>query len=120
MVQMFSVVSNQLIKLKLVKSHSIMTDFQFLLMNDIFSIFTHDSIKASGRFRIQLLLGNNTETTGYNNPKNDRYCNSPTQWTKLSLIFTVENYGNKLIYDWIDSAHADMCFSINTITHSVY
>ena len=56
---------------------------------------------------------------GYNIPKNDRYSDSSTDWTLVSLNFTVEIFGNKLIYDQIDTAHADMCFSSNTITHSV-
>ena len=38
----------------------------------------------------------------------------------LNLDFTAENYGIKLIYDQIDTAHADMCFSNITIIHSVY
>ena len=72
-----------------------------------------------GRFRIQLLLEDNTWSTRYNTPKNDRYSDSSTQWTKLSLNFTEENYGIKFIYDEIDTAHADMCFSNITMTHSV-
>ena len=64
-----------------------------------------------GRFRIQLLLEDNTWSTRYNIPKNDRYSDSSTDWTKLSLNFTVESYGVKLVYDEIDTAHADMCFS---------
>ena len=39
---------------------------------------------------------------------------------ELSLIFTVENYRFKLLFDRIDSAHADICFSKITITHFVY
>ena len=73
-----------------------------------------------GRFRIQLLLEDNTWSTKYNIPKNDRYSNTSTEWTLVSLNFTVESYGNKLIYDQMDTAHADMCFSIKTITHSVF
>ena len=53
--------------------------------------------KSMGRFRIQLLLNDNTWSTGYNIPKNDRYSNSSTDWTLVSLIFTVENYGIKII-----------------------
>ena len=71
-----------------------------------------------GRFRIELLLADNTWNTGYNIPKNDRYSDTSTQCTKLGLNVTVENYGNKLIYDKIDSSHADICFSNNSITHS--
>ena len=53
----------------------------------------NNSLKSMGRFRIQLLLANNTWSTRYNIPKNDRYSDSSTQWTKLSLNFTEENYG---------------------------
>ena len=48
------------------------------------------------RFRIQLLLEDNTWSTRYNIYKNDRYSDSSTQWTKLSLNFTVEIYAIKL------------------------
>ena len=85
-----------------------------------FSILTNVSLKSMGRFRIQLLLEDNTWSTRYNIPKNDRYSDTSTDWTLISLNFTVENYGIKLIYDQIDTAHADMCFSNITITHSVY
>ena len=85
-----------------------------------FSILTNDSKKSMGRFRIQLLLEDNTWSTRYNIPKNDRYSDSSTQWTLVNLNFTVENYGIKLIYDQIDTPHADMCFSNISITHSVY
>ena len=85
-----------------------------------FSILTNNSKKSMGRFRIQLLLEDNTWSTRYNIPKNDRYSNSSTQWTLVNLNFTEENYGIKLIYDQIDAPHADMCFSDITITHSVY
>ena len=60
-----------------------------------FSILTIHSLKSMGRFRIQLLLEDNTLSTRYNIPKNDRQSNSPTQWTNLSLSFAVENYGIK-------------------------
>ena len=72
-----------------------------------------------GRFGIQVLLEDKTWSSRYNIPKNDRYSNSPTQWTKLSLNFAVESYGNKLIYLEVDSAYADMCFTNIAITHSV-
>ena len=85
-----------------------------------FSILTDDSRKSMGRFRIQLLLNINIWTTIYTIAKNDQYSVSATDWTLLNLDFTTENYGNKLIYDQIDTAHADMCFSNITITHSVY
>ena len=84
------------------------------------SILTKNSKKTMGRFRIQLLLDDNTWSTRYNIPKNDRYRDLSTDWTLVNLYFTVENYGLKLIYDQIDTPHADMCFSNITITHSVY
>ena len=85
-----------------------------------FSILTNNSKKSMGRFRIELLLEDNTWSTRYNIPKNDRYSNSSTQSTLVNLNFTIENYGIRLNYDQIDTPHADMCFSNITITHSVY
>ena len=85
-----------------------------------FSILTNDSKKSMGRFKIDLLLEDNTWSTRYNIPKNDRYSDSSTQWTLVNLNFTIENYGIRLVYDQIDTPHADMCFSNITITHSVY
>ena len=85
-----------------------------------FSILTNGSLKSTGRFRIQLLLEDKTWSTRYNIAKNDRYSDSSTDWTLVSLNFTEEMYGIKLIYDQIDTAHADICFSNITITHSVY
>ena len=76
--------------------------------------------RSMGRFRIQLLLGDNTWSTRYIIPKNDQYSDTSTDWTLVSLNFTVENYGIKLIYYEIDTAHADMWFSNFTITHSLY
>ena len=84
------------------------------------SILTNDSLKSMGRFRFQLLLEDNTWSTRYNITKNDRHSDSSTQWTKLSLNFTEKKYGIKFVFDEIDTPHADMCFSIITITHSVY
>ena len=85
-----------------------------------FSILTNDSLKSMGRFRIQLLLEDNSWETQYTIAKNTQYNDNSTEWTLLNLDFTKKNYGIKLIYDQIDSAHADMCFSNITITHSVY
>ena len=72
------------------------------------------------RSRIRLLLADNSWSTRYNIPQNGRYSNSSNGWTKLSLNFAVEYYGIELIYDEIDSCHADMCFSITTKTHSIF
>ena len=85
-----------------------------------FSVLTNDSKKSMGRFRIELLLEDNTWSTRYNIPKNDRYSNSSTEWTLVNLYFTIENYGIRLVYDQIDTPYADMYFSNITITHSVY
>ena len=84
-----------------------------------FSILTKDSLKAMGRFGIQLLLEDITWSTRYNIPKSARYSDTSTDWTLVNLNFTVENYGIRLYYDQIDTAHADMCFSNIIITHSV-
>ena len=50
-----------------------------------------------GRFRIQLLLEDNSWSTQYTIPKNSQYSNTSTGWTFLNLDFTVQNYGIKLI-----------------------
>ena len=74
-----------------------------------------------GRFRIQLLIEDNSWSTQYTIlKKHDRYSDNSTDWTLVNLISTVENYGNKLIYDQIDTVHADTCFSNITIVHSVF
>ena len=85
-----------------------------------FSILTKDFLKSMGRFRIHLLLEDNTWSTRYNIPEIDRYSETSTDCSLKSLCFTVENYGIKLIYDEIDTTHADMCFSIFTIIHALY
>ena len=85
-----------------------------------FSILTNDNLKNMCRFRIQLLLDDNTWSTQYTIGKNTQYSDSESEWKLLNLDFTVENYGIKLILDQIDTAHSDMCFSDITITHSVY
>ena len=85
-----------------------------------YSILTNDNLKNMGRFRIQLLLEDDIWETQYTIPKNSQYSDTSTEWTLLNLDLTEKNYGIKLIYDQIDTAHADMCFSNITITHSVY
>ena len=85
-----------------------------------YSILTNDNLKNMGRFRIQLLLDDNTWSTQYTIAKNTKYSSSPTEWTLQNLDLTTENYGIKLILDQIDTAHSDMGFSNITITHSVY
>ena len=78
------------------------------------------NLRAKGRFKIQLLLENNTWTTQFVIIENDQYSNNSTDWKLLNLDFTIENYGVKLVYDRIASAHADICFSNISISHSVY
>ena len=73
-----------------------------------------------GRFRMQILLEDNTWSNQKTIAKNTQYCDNSTDWTLLNLDFTVEKYGIKLIYDQIDTTLADMCFSNITKTHSVY
>ena len=51
-----------------------------------------------GRFRMQLLPKDNTWSTRYNIPKNDRYSETSTDWTLVSLIFTVEKCGIELFF----------------------
>ena len=76
--------------------------------------------KRMGRFRIQLLLEDNAWSTMYIIPKNDRYSDTSSDWTLINVNFTIENYGVRLIYDEINTAICDICFSNITITHSVY
>ena len=53
------------------------------------------------------------------NRKNTNYSVNSTDWELLNLDITQSNYGIKLRYDQIESAHADMCFSNIMITHSI-
>ena len=85
-----------------------------------FSLLNNDSLKSMGRFGIQLLLEDNTKSTRYKIFKNDRFSDISTELTLVSLNYTIKNFGIRLIYDEIDTPHADMCFSNLTITHSVY
>ena len=73
-----------------------------------------------GRFRIQLLLEDNTWSTQYTIAKKTQDSDNSTDRTLLNLDFTVEISGYKLIYDQIDKLHADMCFSNITIRYSVF
>ena len=73
-----------------------------------FSVLTNDLKKLMGTFIIQLILEDNTWSTRYIIPKKDGYNISSTQSIKLRLKFSVENFGIKLIYDQIDTPHADV------------
>ena len=85
-----------------------------------FSILTDDNLKSMGRFRIPLLLEDNTWSTHYTIPKNSQYSISSTEGTMLNLVSTEPNYGIGIYYDKIGTPHVDMCLSNITITHSVY
>ena len=85
-----------------------------------FSISTNSSLKSLGRFKVQLLLEHNTWSTKYHMGKNSNYSSSSTEWSLLNLHFTDSISGIRLYYDKIDTAHAHICFSDTTITHSVY
>ena len=52
--------------------------------------------------------------------RNTNYRKPSTKWTPLNLDFTESNYGNKLVYDQIVTALADMCFRNIMKTQSVY
>ena len=72
-----------------------------------------------GCFRFQLLLEDHTCCTQYTISKYIQYSGTSNDWTLINLDFTVEKYGIKVIYDQIDTAHADMCFSNISIALSV-
>ena len=78
------------------------------------------NLRSMGRFQIDLLLDNNTWINKYTIEKNTQYSDTSTEWKLLSLDFTEENYGIRMVYDRISTAHADMSFSDITIIHSVY
>ena len=65
-----------------------------------------------GRFGIKLLLEDNTWSTRYNVLKNDRHSDTSADWNLGNLNITVETYGIRIIYDQIDTLHADMCSRI--------
>ena len=71
------------------------------------------------RFQNQLLRADNTWKTRYNIPKTDKYRNSSTNWTLVSLKITVEKYGTKVIFDQTGRALAGMCLRNFIKTHSV-
>ena len=90
----------------------------FIFYYNRFSI--QSDLRAMGRFRVQILTKDNVWLTKFNINKNNQFSTLSTDWIILNLNITDENYGVKFIYDQIDSAHADMCFSNITITHSPF
>ena len=71
----------------------IIQNFKINFYYNRYPISTYNSLKSMGRFRIQSLLEENTWSTRYNRPEINRYSNSSTKWTLLSLNYSVENYG---------------------------
>ena len=76
------------------------------------------NLKCMGRFRIQLLLEDNSWCTLYN-IRNSHYSNGLPVWHLFDLDITQENYGVKFIFDHIPTAHSDMSLSNIILTHSV-
>ena len=85
------------------------------------SFSTYDpNLRGMGRFRIQIILEDDSRSTIYNVPKIYQFKNRSSQWHLLDMDVTHENYCIKFIYDQIPTAHSDMCFSNIILTHSVY
>ena len=55
-----------------------------------FSILTNNNIKAMGRFRIQLLLEDDTWNTQYTIAKNTQYSDNSTDWTLFTRFYCRE------------------------------
>ena len=51
--------------------------------------------------------------------KTTNYSTISTDWNLVNIDFTEKKYGVKILYDELDSALADMCFSNNLIIPSV-
>ena len=79
-----------------------------------------ENLKAVPRFRIELLLENGNWENKFTIDKNSQFSNSSTEWSYLNLDFTQANYGFRLIFDRINSPHADMCLSNISITHTLF
>ena len=77
------------------------------------------NLRGMGRFRIQILLEDDSWSTIYNINKNSQYSNGSTVWPLFDLDITQENYGVKYIYDQRPTAHSDMSFSNIILTPSV-
>ena len=86
---------------------------------DGFSILIEDSLKSMLRFTLQLLIDNNIWKTRHHMPQKSNYNSSSTDWSLNNLDFTEENYGSRMYYDQIDTAHVDICFSKISIQNSV-
>ena len=73
-----------------------------------------------GKLDIQLLR-NGSWQTEISIEKNSNYSTNQSDWTLLNIdIISQPNYGIKLLYSEIPTAHFDMCFSDIHITHSIF
>ena len=84
-----------------------------------FSI-SDENLRAMPRFRVQILLENGNWDNKNTIEKNTQFSNTSTEWTLLNLDFTQDNYGIRLLFDRIDTAHADMCLCNISITHTLF
>ena len=84
-----------------------------------YSIASADK-RNMGKLEIQLLR-NGVWQTEYTMDKDTNFSASSTYWTLFNMnILSQPNYGIKIIYSGINSAHADMCFSDINITYSIF
>ena len=84
-----------------------------------FSI-NNESLRNMGRLDIQLLRNGSWENF-YAIEKNTDFSIDATTWKLLNLDITVQpNYGIKLLYSGLNTAHGDMGFSNISITHSIF
>ena len=73
-----------------------------------------------GKLEIQLLR-NGVWQTEYTMGKDTNFSALSTDWTLLKMnIISQPDYGIKIVYSGINTAHADMCFSDINITHSIF
>ena len=76
--------------------------------------------KNMGKMEIQLLR-NSVWETQYPMDKDTNFSTLSTDWTLFNMnILSQPNYGIKVVYSCINSAHADMCFSDINTTHSIF
>ena len=84
-----------------------------------YSLSTADK-RNMGKFEIQLLR-NSVWQTEYTMNKDTNFSTLSSDWTFFNMnIISQPNYGIKLVYSGINSAHADMCFSDINISQSVF
>ena len=73
-----------------------------------------------GKLGIQLLRNGIWETE-YTMDKDTNFSTLSTDWILFNMnIISQPNYGIKLVYSAINTAHSDMCFSDINITHSIF